>query len=222
MSQRKPDPIKHCLWCGKLMHRKRLHNGDLEGYQPFLRKLYCSKECREERADNNRIIHQRMKEQQRKDRILSRNNIYDRYQITRLDNECMIVTNVKPRRNGYYEVYYKGKAHGLHRVVYMLFKGEIPKGKCICHKCNNSLCINPDHLYAGSRKDNTQDMIKSNRYYKWSGNKRKLSDNDIINIRNSPLSSYELAEIYPVTPTHIRRIRAGTRCRTINNDNKGL
>jgi len=44
-----------------------------------------------------------------------------------------------------------------HRLSYQLYKGEIPKNKEIMHSCHNRLCINPDHLSYGTRKQNMQD-----------------------------------------------------------------
>ena len=51
-----------------------------------------------------------------------------------------------------------------HRVSYELHKGEIPKGMYICHRCNVASCVNPNHLYAGTAIDNSND--RQNRHCK--------------------------------------------------------
>lgn len=51
-----------------------------------------------------------------------------------------------------------------HRTSWIIHKGSIPKGKSICHSCDNRKCSNPDHLWLGTPKENTQDMILKGRY----------------------------------------------------------
>ena len=50
-----------------------------------------------------------------------------------------------------------------HRVAYKLRYGEIPEGMLVLHTCDVRHCVNPDHLFLGTHKDNTQDMIKKGR-----------------------------------------------------------
>lgn len=50
-----------------------------------------------------------------------------------------------------------------HRVAYSLEYGAIPDGFLICHHCDNPGCVRPDHLFLGTSRDNTQDMIRKGR-----------------------------------------------------------
>ena len=50
-----------------------------------------------------------------------------------------------------------------HRVSWRAFKGEIPKGLCVLHKCDVRNCVNPDHLFLGTYQDNVDDMTKKGR-----------------------------------------------------------
>lgn len=60
----------------------------------------------------------------------------------------------------YGRIMFKGKLDSPHRVAYMLTVGEISEGLYICHNCDNKLCINPMHLYAGTNRDNQLDAVE--------------------------------------------------------------
>ncbi len=65
-----------------------------------------------------------------------------------------------------------------HRVSYVVFKNEIPKGLNILHSCSKKACVNPDHLRAGTQKENIQEEFLNNRHPS-----QKLSPNDVRDIR---------------------------------------
>jgi len=69
------------------------------------------------------------------------------------ENDC--INWIGSSRGRYGIIYYNGKYHGPHRVVYELAHGGIPEGNVVHHSCGNSKCINPSHLEAMDSKSHT-------------------------------------------------------------------
>ncbi len=85
---------------------------------------------------------------------------------------------------GYGGFWYKGKKYRAYRLAYEFAKGPIPKGKLICHSCDNPPCVNPEHLWAGTNKENLGDMKRKGRQAKGRDNgKVKLTIRQVKEIK---------------------------------------
>lgn len=116
--------------------------------------------------------------------------------------------------NGYGQIRMEnGKPALTHRVSYSLFVSPDIAGMTICHRCDNPLCINPDHLFAGTQADNVADMHTKGRAKKRGlkgaqNNNAKLTEEVVRLIRGSDLRPSELARKLGISHVTVSDIRS--------------
>ncbi len=104
-----------------------------------------------------------------------------------------------------------------HRYSYILANGNIPDGLFVCHKCDNKLCVRPDHLFLGTRSDNMQDASKKGRLPQQSGEfsgRHRLTNEIVSAIRcryDEGLSIREIADQFGLKNSHVCNIVNGKR-----------
>ena len=96
----------------------------------------------------------------------------------------------------------------VHRVMYELVHGPIPKGEAVCHTCDVPNCVEPEHLAIGTNAENTADMLRKGRAPHGERNgMTKFTEDDVRFIRSSIATNFELACKYNVTEGTIGNVR---------------
>lgn len=90
---------------------------------------------------------------------------------------------------GYGQLCHNGKSQGVHRWVYEMTHGPIPKGMHVCHSCHNRKCCNPDHLFLGTPKENREHSQHDGRLA------RKFTPNDVRTVRKLRAEGFTYSEI---------------------------
>ena len=115
--------------------------------------------------------------------------------------------------NQYGRIKLNGKVHRAHRMSWIIHNGDIPDGMCILHKCDNPSCVNPDHLFLGTRADNMADMDAKGRRANFKGannGNSKLTEAKVREIRMWSELGYlqkRIATAYGVSKVNVSAIK---------------
>ena len=108
--------------------------------------------------------------------------------------------------HGYGQLRVKGTMTLMHRFSYNLHYGEIPNKLCVLHECDNPSCVNPNHLWLGTKGDNTRDMERKGRAYHPRGISNGRHTKPESAVRGETHSSAKLTDDYV---KEIRNLHAG-------------
>lgn len=131
------------------------------------------------------------------------------------ESGCWLWTGKINTKTGYGIAWIVGQGECYaHRRSWELFKGQIPDGVYVCHRCDVKCCVNPDHLFLGTQTDNMQDAARKGRVRSGDGHHARLTpevmargesqwrhlvtEEDVRFIRASTLTQRELAKMFGV------------------------
>jgi len=93
---------------------------------------------------------------------LSRIHISEFNKSCKKVGDCLVWTGSR-NKDGYGTTKYMGRSITAHRMSYLLCNAEIPTGMHVLHKCDNPPCVNAEHLYLGTHRENMADMARKGR-----------------------------------------------------------
>ena len=136
----------------------------------------------------------------------------------RVGDECWEWTGAT--NEGYGQISVNNRPCRVHRLMAEHVFGPIPKGMLVCHSCDNRLCVNPAHLWLGTKSQNFKDMWAKGRGNPgrprgsliWTA---KLTPADVIAIRGDKRPSGTVGRDYGVSGSAIRSIRLGKSWRHV-------
>lgn len=115
-------------------------------------------------------------------------------------------------RNGYGQLRHEGRTVYAHRLAFERARGAIPDGMCVCHKCDVRACINPEHLFLGTKGENNKDRDDKGRGNRGARNgAAKLNEEQVIAIRAAEGSYESIGRSFGISRHHASLIKRRIR-----------
>lgn len=163
-----------CLQCGAVFHRKKRATN------------FCSIRCA-------KLHHYATKTPDPRDILLARHLVDPK---TGCWNWTGDLGGADSHSCRYGRVHYRGQSWQAHRLSFETFKELIPPGMMVCHRCDNPICINPEHLFLGTSRDNIDDMVSKRRQNFGARHPNaKLTESQVAEIRRLREGGLILADI---------------------------
>lgn len=145
---------------------------------------------------------------------LSPNERFDKFTPNRHENDCWIWQG-PVSTNGYGNIHFQRKTVSAHKFSYERFIGPVPAGMKICHRCDTPLCVNPEHFFLGTHRQNMDDMLAKGRKRNKALTREKVEE--IRKAYANGVSAKKLAEQYGV---NARTITHAVKFKTWNGDRR--
>jgi hypothetical protein len=111
---------------------------------------------------------------------------------------------------GYGRFRLDGRRQLAHRLSYEAYYGPIPEDILVLHRCNNTSCVNPNHLYLGGASENMKDRVRDLNQHS-----AKLTENEVRGIRGAliltKIPQHTLAYMFGVSDGTISEIKHNKR-----------
>jgi len=147
---------------------------------------------------------------------VTRKSLKERFEakfVPEPNSGCWLWTGMTHFDRGYGLIKLRGSQappEGAHRVSWQLYRGEIPEEMCVLHRCDTPLCVNPDHLFLGTHRDNNLDMRAKRRERPPFGERHwnvKLTSDQVREIRETVGTQAAIARQFGVAQSQISRIK---------------
>lgn len=127
---------------------------------------------------------------------------------------CWLWLRAISNREGYGQISVWGGILYAHRLSYLAYRGPIPHGLFVCHKCDVRTCVNPDHLFVATHQENMADRNRKGRTAHVKGEDNhasKVTAEQVRSIISDDRLQRLIAADYGITQSQVSRIKSGDK-----------